>query len=401
MRFAAGSGHSGEKMTTTSARGSSKPKKHFVDFSSRRREAFAVVEEEDLSSTEDAPLGRDALNVAMAWAVIGIFAIIFFAILHYMALILIPITLAVVVGLILGLVADKLGRAGVPRFGIAVILSTLVFLVLFVIANALAEPVATLMREGPTFVERSYDRLVPFLERQHWLNISPARFQTGTMSMDKLLENSTNILGVVTASLTPAIIQGMIFFAALLLFLYGRLRLRRTVIMAFPNRRQRLITIRILNSIDEVLGYYFATASVLYFCLGIVMTVIAWLCGLSMPVLWGMFAFLSSFIPFLGITLMTISVAIAGILTHDAILLALLPAFLFFTVHLVMENLIFPAVMGRQWEINPFVVFLAILFWTWMWGAVGAMLALPLSLILMTVLAELFPERKATPNLPG
>jgi predicted PurR-regulated permease PerM len=221
------------------------------------------------------------------------------------------------------------------------------------------------------------------------------------MSMDKLLENSTNILGVVTASLTPAIIQGMIFFAALLLFLYGRLRLRRTLIMAFPNRRQRLITIRVLNSIDEVLGYYFATASVMYFCLGIVMTVIAWMCGLSMPVLWGMFAFLSSFIPFLGITLMTISVAIAGIITHDAIFLALLPAFLFFTVHLAMENLIFPAVMGRQWEINPFVVFLAILFWTWMWGAVGAMLALPLSLILMTVLAELFPERKATPNLPG
>jgi predicted PurR-regulated permease PerM len=66
-----------------------------------------------------------------------------------------------------------------------------------------------------------------------------------------------------------------------------------------------------------------------------------------------------------------------------------------------MENLLFPAIMGRQWEINPFVVFIAILFWTWMWGAVGAMLALPLSLIMMTVMSELFPERKTVPNLPG
>jgi predicted PurR-regulated permease PerM len=82
--------------------------------------------------------------------------------------------------------------------------------------------------------------------------------------------------------------------------------------------------------------------------------------------------------------------------------LALLPAVIFFTVHLVMENLIFPAVMGRQWEINPFVVFVAILFWTWMWGAVGAMLALPISLIIMTVIEELMPERKkAQPKLPG
>jgi predicted PurR-regulated permease PerM len=385
-------------MASISAR---RPKKQTVDFAFHRREALAVAEGAENEHSEPIVLGRDALEVAMAWAVIGMFLIIFFAIVHYMALILIPVTLAVVVGLILGLVADKLGRAGVPRFGIAVILSTLVFLVLFLIANALAEPAATLVKEGPNFVERSYDRLMPFLERQQWLNISPATFETGPMSMDKLLENSTNILGVVTASLTPAIVQGMIFFAALLLFLYGRVRLRKTVIMAFPRRRQRLITIRVLNSIDHVLGYYFATASIVYFCLGIVMTIIAYLCGLSMPVLWGMFAFLSSFIPFLGITLMTISVAIAGIITHDGIVLALLPAFLFFSVHLVMENLIFPAVMGRQWEINPFVVFIAILFWTWMWGAVGAMLALPLSLIMMTVLAELFPERKATPHLPG
>jgi predicted PurR-regulated permease PerM len=387
-------------MTTISAR-RDRAKKQFLDFNSNRKDALAAVESAKPDTDDPLVLGRDALDVASSWAVIGLFAIVFFALVHYMALILIPVTLAVVVGLTLGLLADKLGRAGMPRFGIAATLSTLVFLVLFLIANALVEPVSALIREGPSFIERTIERVTPMLESQQWLNISPASLQNGPMSMDRLLENSTSILGVVTASLTPAIVQGLIFFAALLLFLYGRLRLRRTLILAFPRRRQRLMTIRVLNSIDQVLGYYFATASVLYLALGVVMTIIAYLCGLSMPVLWGMFAFLSSFIPFLGITLMTAAVAIAGILTHDGIFLALLPAFLFFSVHLVMENLIFPAVMGRQWEINPFIVFIAILFWTWMWGAVGAMLALPLSLIMMTVIAELFPEKKVVPHLPG
>jgi predicted PurR-regulated permease PerM len=377
-----------------------RPRRHLQDAASHRREALlSALEEEDV--TESLPLGRAALDVAMAWAVIGIFAIVFFAIVHMMSLILIPVTLAVVVGLILGLVADKLGRLGVPRFGIAVILSSLVFATLFLIVNALAEPVATLIQEGPNFAERTIDRIMPFLEKQHWINISPATFETGPMSMQSLIENSGNILGVITSNLTPAVVQGMIFFAALLLFLYGRLKLRRTIILAFPIRRQRLMAIRVLNSIDQVLGYYFATASLLYFGLGLVMTAIAYFGGLSMPALWGLFAFLSSFIPFLGITVMTISVAIAGILTHDSLLLALLPAVIFFSLHLVMENLLFPAIMGRQWEINPFVVFIAILFWTWMWGAVGAMLALPLSLIMMTVMSELFPERKTVPNLPG
>jgi predicted PurR-regulated permease PerM len=386
-------------MAAISARGG-KPKKQPMDMGPSRKEAIAAQLEED-EDNEPLVLGREALDVAMAWATIGIFMIVFFAIVHYMSLVLIPVTLAVVVGLILGLVADKLGRLGVPRSGIALILSSAVFAVMFLIVNSLAEPVATLITEGPSFAERTFNRIMPYLERQHWLNISPSTFQTGPMSMQSLIENSGNILGVVTANLTPAIVQGLIFFAALLLFLYGRLRLRRTIIMAFPKRRQRLMTIRVLNAIDRVLGYYFATASVLYCGLGVVMTLIAYFGGLSMPVLWGVFAFLSSFIPFLGITVMTASVAIAGIITHDGIVVGLLPALVFFSVHLVMENLIFPAIMGRQWEINPFVVFVAILFWTWMWGAVGAMLALPLSLIMMTVLAELFPERKTVPNLPG
>jgi predicted PurR-regulated permease PerM len=387
-------------MAIMSARNGSKPKRHPIGLAAQPRGETAL-RPEDIESTENLPLGREALDVAMAWAVIGIFAIVFLSLVHYMSLILIPVTLAVVVGLILGLVADRLSQAGVPRFGIALILSTLVFAVLFLIANSLAEPVATLLREGPSFIERTINRIKPFLESQQWINVSPATFETGPMSMQSLIENSGNILGIVTANLTPAIIQGMIFFAALLLFLYGRVRLRRTIILAFPTRRQRLMAIRVLNSIDEVLGYYFATASLLYLGLGVVMTLIAYFGGLSMPVLWGMFAFVSSFIPFLGITLMTISVAIAGILTHDALLIGLIPAIIFFTVHLAMENLLFPAIMGRQWEINPFIVFIAILFWTWMWGAVGAMLALPLSLIMMTVLDELFPDRKTVPNLPG
>ena len=98
---------------------------------------------------------------------------------------------------------------------------------------------------------------------------------------------------------------------------------------------------------------------------------------------------------------MTASVALGGALTHESLILALAPAAVFFTVHLMMENLVFPAIMGRQWEINPFIVFIAIIFWTWMWGAVGAMLALPLSLIAMTIVNELFPERKTVPHLPG
>ncbi|CAD7027877.1 AI-2E family transporter [Pseudorhizobium endolithicum] len=376
-----------------------KAKRSAADLAIAKAEAAAQQDEADV--VEFSPLGRAALEVAASWAIIGIFCLLGLALISYMKLVLIPITLAIVVGIILGMAAERLGELGIPRFGIAITLSSAVAVVLFLIVYALAEPVAFFINSGPALVEQTIDRILPYLERMEWLNISAATFETGPMSMEKLLENSSSVLAILSASLAPAVIQALIFFAALLLFLYGRVRLRRTIIMAFPQRRQRLVAIRVLNSMEEVLGYYFATASLLYLGLGLSMTLIAYLGGLAAPAMWGIFAFISSFIPYLGITLMTFSVALGGVLTHDTLIVGLAPAAVFFIVHLIMENLIFPAIMGRQWEINPFLVFIAIIFWTWMWGAVGAMLALPLSLIAMTIANELFPERRTVPHLPG
>jgi predicted PurR-regulated permease PerM len=343
---------------------------------------------------------KDGLDVSMAWAIIGIFGILGLAAVYMMSLILIPITLAVVVGMILGMAAEKLSKLGVPRLANAAILSFSVALVIVLVVNSLAGPLSTIANEAPDFIESTTQRIMPYLERIEWLHITPATFQSGPMSIDALLENTGNVLHVVTTNLTPALVQGLIFFAALLLFLASRANLRKTIIMTFRSRSQRLAAIRVINAVEQALGFYFATASLIYVALGVVMTVIAYAGGLSMPVLWGFFAFLSSFIPYLGITMMTFAVAIAGIMSHDGIIIGLIPAAAFFTVHLVMENLIFPAVMGRRLEINPFVVFLAIIFWTWMWGAVGAMLALPLSLIVMTIIEELVIEEKPQPQLP-
>lgn len=344
---------------------------------------------------------RDKLEIASSWAIIGIFLILALAGVYMMSMILIPVTLAIVVGMILGLAAEKLSKLGVPRVLNAVLLSSAVALAIFLVINALAGPLAKLAQEGPDFFQRTSDRLMPYLDRFKWLHISPETFQGGPMSISTLLENSGNVLHVLSSNLTPAVVQILIFFAALLLFLAGRVSLRKTIIMTFSNRASRLAAIRIINAVERVLGFYFATASLIYAGIGVAMTIIAYVGGMSLPVLWGVFAFLSSFIPFLGVATMTIALAIAGIITQSDIIFGLAPAVAFFAVHMAVENLVFPAVMGRQWELNPFVVFLAIIFWTWMWGAVGAMLALPLSLIVMTVVDELFIEEKAQPQLPG
>jgi predicted PurR-regulated permease PerM len=355
--------------------------------------------EKDLS--EDAPR-RYALDIAAAWAAIGIFAIMAMAVVYLMAPILIPLSLAVVTGLIFGVAAEKLTELGIPPLPTALLLAGAFGAGVFFIAGLLADPVTQLAANAPDLVRGAYDRITPLFSRFGWLSISPQTFESGQMSMEKVLENTGSILGILSASLTPALLQAMIFFAALVLFLSARLKLRQMLIMAFPRRGQRLAAIRVMNAIDSALGYYFATAALVYGALGIVTALITWGGGLAMPVLWGLFAFLSSFVPFLGVTLMTIALATAGLLTHETLMMGLLPALAFFLVHLAMENLIMPAVMGKRLEVNAFIIFTAIIFWTWMWGAAGAMLALPLSIIGMTIADELRPaKRKARRSLPG
>jgi predicted PurR-regulated permease PerM len=187
---------------------------------------------------------------------------------------------------------------------------------------------------------------------------------------------------------------------SLVLFLASRLPMRRALIRGFSRRDRRLKAIRMFNAVESALGHYFATALVVYALFGAVAGIIAWIGGLGSPLLWAVAAFLLSFIPFLGIASVTLAMIVGGVLAHESLLIGLLPAIIFFAVDGVLENLLIPAAMGRRLEMNAFMLFIAIVFWTWLWGAVGAMLAVPLTLIGMTLYSGLVPQAKQQPNLP-
>lgn len=342
---------------------------------------------------------KTGLDLVVAWSIVGTFIIFASAVIYMMEAILMPITLAIVIGMVLGLAADRLAQFGLPPVLGGLLLAIIFVVGLFFLIDALIEPLTSLAGQAPGILERAIERILPFIERYEWAKVAIAGTDEKAVA-DAAIQNAGTMLGLVASGVTPAFIQTLIFLAALGLFLVGRAHLRKTIILAFATRDRRLAAIRIMNATENAVGFYFSTASVIYLVLGTITAVIAFAGGLAVAPLWGLFAFVSSFIPYLGVTAMTIALLCAGLMTHDALLLALAPAAAFFMLHLVMENLVTPAILGHRLEINPFLVFLAIMFWTWMWGAVGAMLALPLSLIAMTIFNEVRasqPERQ----LPG
>jgi predicted PurR-regulated permease PerM len=364
-----------------------------------RKRKLAELEAQVVAADIPETSPKTGLDLVVAWSIVGTFIIFASAVIYMMESILMPVTLAIVIGMVLGLAADRLAQYGLPP-ALGGLLLAVVFVVgLFFLINALIEPLTSLAGQAPGIIERAIERVLPYIQRFEWAKVAIAGADEKAVT-DVAIQNAGTMLGLVAAGVTPAFIQTMIFMAALGLFLVGRGHLRKTIILAFATRDRRLAAIRIMNATENAVGFYFSTASLIYLVLGTITAAIAFVGGLTMAPLWGLFAFVSSFIPYLGVTVMTVALLCAGLMTHDALLLALAPAAGFFILHLVMENLVTPAILGHRLEINPFLIFVAIIFWTWMWGAVGAMLAMPLSLIAMTI----FNEVRTQPlerQLPG
>jgi predicted PurR-regulated permease PerM len=241
------------------------------------------------------------------------------------------------------------------------------------------------------------DLLAPFTTLQARLTGGSTSAEGGIASMEQMLGSlDFGLVASFIGGLTPAFGEFLIFLATLVFYVAGRARLRRQSILAFVGREERLAAIRIFNATEASLTHYFGTTSVIYACVGLATGLIALTAGLPAPVLWGLFAFAMSFVPFLGPAVVSLAIASGGILLDYGLLSALWPVGVFMVVHLVCENAVVPAVLGRRFEINPFLVFVSIIFGTWMWGAIGAVLAVPLLLIARTIRGELKVESRVS-----
>lgn len=332
-------------------------------------------------------------------AVVGIFALGLLFALHLTAAIVVPMTAAIVVGTVLGHVFERAQRIGVPPLLSAAVLVVAVGVGIFYAAGALASRLSSIADRAPQLVDRLSRDFAPLLHRfeiikQQWFGGAAAAHAGAAAPAFDMGWVSTFVAGV-----TPALGGMMIFLATLFFFVAGRAQVRRVIVLAPPGRKRRLAALRILNATEDALAHYFGSAAIVYATLSAVTAGAAWIGGLGSPFLWGLLTFVASFAPFVGPTIVFLALAAAGIMSDQGLLMAGFPAAVFLVAHLASENAVLPAIIGRRFEINPFLVFVSIVFWTWMWGAVGAVLASPLLLIFSTIVGELTaPSRPALPE---
>lgn len=364
-----------------------------------RSDRLAAARLEDRSYSEAGPDPRDGGRNWTSAATVGLFVLALLVALHAAAALVVPMTAAVILGSVLAHVGDRGQRIGVPPVVAAMVLVVVTGIGLFLLGSAVAEAVGGLADRAPEMVKRMdglVDRvLAPFGAVEAGLGATggligatPSEGRLGRIASSVDMNAVTSFLG----GLTPALGEVLIFLATLVFFVAGRASLRRQAILSFGDRDRRLAAIRVFNSAETALATFFGTTAVIYFGVGSVTALLAWGGGLPNPVLWGVVTMLLSFVPFLGPAIVVFALASTGLLAHDGVATALAPAGGFLVVHLVCENALIPSILGRKFEINPFLVFVAIVFWSWMWGAMGAVLAVPILLVARTLREELDDE---------
>ena len=163
-------------------------------------------------------------------------------------------------------------------------------------------------------------------------------------------------------------------------------------------RESRLTTLRTLSDIDSNMTIYFGTFTVVNICLGLVTVLLTWLVGLPNPLLWGVLAAVHNYVPYIGPAIVVATLGAVGLLTFPTLTEAAVAPLVYIGIVTVEGHFLTPMVIGHRLTLNPFAVFLAIAFCTWLWGPIGAFLAVPLLMALTVAVANAFGEEK--PYLP-
>ena len=312
-----------------------------------------------------------------------------------------PVTAALVIAIALVPMLEWFERHGIPS-KLASALCVLVFLTITVFAigsivlpaidwialiperigkvQAALAPILDLYKNFDRFVERTLSQIA----------ISPDRSRMVT------IETPNSLSGLLATSAPHILIQ--LFFALLVIFFFlaGWTSMRKRTIVSRGSFEGALTTARVIQQVVDSTSTYIGTITVINVTLGALTAAIIWQLGMTSPVMWGGIVAVLNFIPYLGPIASAFLLFFGGLMVYPDAWAAMLPPLVFIGLHLVEANLVTPMIVGERLEINPLAILISLSFWAWVWGTTGALLAVPLLIIMKQIFSA-----AGTPDVAG
>jgi predicted PurR-regulated permease PerM len=325
------------------------------------------------------PLGVRSL------ALTGLFILAAFYTLYLARSFILPIVLALLLNFLLSPVVRGLNKLRIPNaLGAA--------LVVFGVVGGgawgvyeLSGPAYQWAQEAPRSLRKIERRLREFKKPVQTMSKATEQVEKITQvgAGRQTVEVQTETLGERMFSQATELVAGGTVMLILLFFLLasGDLFLRK-LIRVLPSLSDKKRAVEIARQIESDVSAYLVTITIINIALGLAVWGLMTLLEVPNPLLWGVLATVTNFIPYLGAIVMIAILAAVGFLTFDELGHALLVPGAFVGLNLLESYLVTPMILGRRLTLNPVVIFLGLTFWGWLWGITGALLAVPLMAVL-------------------
>jgi len=334
---------------------------------------------------------------AAQFAVLGIFVLLLIAAFDLARPILVPAVSAFIVTLMLGPLAGRAERLGSPNVASAFALWIVVLVVVYGALALIAAPVVEWIGKAPEIGQSIQQKLQvlngPLARLQQLRDALLPAHASGGLGVD-LVAFVKPVLEIVA----PGIGQMLVFFGSLFFMLLGRSEMRRTMVDMVGSRDAKLSVLKILNESERDLTGYLSTVAIINLCVGIGAGLIAFATGMPSPLAWAVLGFILNFIPYIGALMIEVSMFLVGLVVFPTVGQALIAPVLYLVMGTLEGHFITPSIMGRQLTLHPLMVFLSLVFWTWLWGPIGAFLSVPLLIVAVVAVSHVFPDDE--PALP-
>lgn len=320
----------------------------------------------------------------------AILAVLGIAGLQYASSLLVPIAVAVLLTLLLGPLVRWMTRYGVAE---PVAAGILVFGTITLIACAmvvLSAPATEWLRRAPAtmrVVEERLRTIEPVNEIQATAS-SVARL-TGVTSPDSAAPRIQVATPDPLAHMgwtTARVVGGLLTIVFLTYFLLSSGSMfRRKIAYLFPSGIQRTRIKRALAEIEEQMSRYLLVNTLISIGFGAGTWALLAIIGVPNPLLWGALTAVLNFIPYIGALVTVVLIGIVSLATFSGTQEMVLACGGFLLLDLLKGNLVSPMVLGRRMPLNTVAVLLSLLFWGWVWGVVGAIMAVPLTVMIQVI----------------
>lgn len=329
-----------------------------------------------------------------AWAIVGIFVILAVAAVAAAEEFLMPLTMAVLLFFVFSPLRRRLGRRGVPSWVTASLVTGGLLAALGAISLMLSGPAGELVADAPRIALR-LDQKFEELKREMGvlgdladrMDDTPEPGGTDTSVTDKA---APEILWSLAGS-TPTLVSQLLFVIVLLYFMIasGDL-LYLKIVQSFDGIGRKRRSYEALRQIEDSLGSYLGTITLINLGLGTAIGLTFWWLGMPAPALFGVAAFLLNYVPFVGLLIgAAISTAVA-LVSMDGFFWPLMVGASYVGYNAVEAQFITPYFLSRRLELNPVIVLVAVALWAWLWSIVGMIVAVPI-LVVVRVLCEHIP----------